>query len=158
MLTIRLVKVKRARAIAPEENCPLTIKFPPKNNCKKYYEWTEESYALSTSAINKDHSTKCCFSKLQIRSKKWFTSIYLLQILAKPCRTPLTREFTKYLLIFFRQNAKKIHFFGKIDSEKIQKNFIVNNNNKMIRVWYLSSKWPVCRSIVNQTNGGTRRT
>ena len=29
--------------------------------------------------------------------------------------------------------------FGKIDSEKKQKNFIVNNN-KIIRAWYLSSK------------------
>ena len=64
---------------------------------------------------------------------------------------------TKCLLIFCREKAKPIQFFGKIDSEKNIKNFIVNNNNK-ICAWYLSSKWPVCRSIVNQTSGGTSRT
>ena len=31
----------------------------------------------------------------------------------------------------------------------MQKNFIVNNN-KIIRAWSLSSKWPVCRSVVNR--------
>ena len=46
------------------------------------------------------------------------------------------------------------NWFGK----KIQKNFTVNNNNKIIRAWYLSSKWRVCKSIVNNTNGGTSRT
>ena len=65
---------------------------------------------------------------------------------------------TKCLLIFCREKAKPIQFFGKIDSEKNIKNFIVNNNNNKICAWYLSSKWPVCRSIVNQTSGGTSRT
>ena len=41
---------------------------------------------------------------------------------------------------FLTQERKKIQFFGKIDSEKIQKNFIVNNNYKIICAWYLSSK------------------
>ena len=45
------------------------------------------------------------------------------------------------------------HWLGK----KIQKIFLINSN-KIIRAWYLSSKWPVCRSIVNQTSGGTSRT
>ena len=47
-----------------------------------------------------------------------------LQILTKPCRTQLIREhfsLNKCLLIFFRQNIKKIQFFGKIDSEKNSK-------------------------------------
>ena len=49
---------------------------------------------------------------------KWFTSIYFLQILTKPCRTPLIRE--KLLLNAFwfsyaRTQKKKI---GIIDSEK----------------------------------------
>ena len=46
----------------------------------------------------------------------------------------------------------------------MQKNFIVNNNNKIIRACYLlsvtcylSSTCPVCRSIVNLTTGGTSR-
>ena len=67
--------------------------------------------------------------------------------------------FTKCLLIFLRQKAK-IQFSGKIDSEKNKKIFIVYNDNKIVRTWYLSSnvKWPVCRSIVNQTTRGTRRT
>ena len=29
---------------------------------------------------------------LELRSKKWFTTIYFSQILTKPCRTPFTRE------------------------------------------------------------------
>ena len=57
------------------------------------------------------------------------------------------------------RKKKEIHFFGKIDSKKkMQINFIVNNNHKIIRAWYLSSKWPVWRAAVNQTNGGTRKT
>ena len=42
--------------------------------------------------------------------------------------------------------------------EKIQKNFIVNNNNKIIHTWSLSSKWTVYRFIVNGTTGRTTRT
>ena len=38
------------------------------------------------------------------------------------------------------EHKKKKNFFGKIDSEKIQKNFMVDNNNKVIRAWYLSFK------------------
>ena len=60
---------------------------------------------------------------------------------------------------FLTPERKKIPFFGKSDSEKkYKKNFRVNNDNKIIRAWYLSSKRPVCRSIVNQTNGGASRT
>ena len=36
------------------------------------------------------------------------------------------------------------NWFGK----KYKKNFIVNSNNKIIRSWHLSSKWPVCKSII----------
>ena len=35
------------------------------------------------------------------------------------------------------ERKKKIQFFGITDSEKIQKNFIVNNNNRIIHAWYL---------------------
>ena len=38
------------------------------------------------------------------------------------------------------EHKKKKKIFGKIDSEKIQKNFMVDNNNKVIRAWYLSFK------------------
>ena len=35
---------------------------------------------------------------------------------------------------------KKYFFFENLISKKIQKIFIVSNNNKIIRAWYLSSK------------------
>ena len=43
---------------------------------------------------------------------------------------------------FLMPERKKIQLFGKTGfGKKIQKNFIVNNNdNKIIRAWYLSSK------------------
>ena len=42
---------------------------------------------------------------------------------------------------FLMPERRKIHFGGKINMEKkIQKNFIVNNDNETIRTWYLSSK------------------
>ena len=44
--------------------------------------------------------------------------------------------FTKCLLIFLRQNAKK-KILEKLIRKKIQKNFIVNDNHKIIRAWYL---------------------
>ena len=66
--------------------------------------------------------------------------------------------FTKCLLIFFTRERKKYNFFEKLIQKKIQRNFIAYNNDKIIRAWYLSSKWPVCSSIVNQTTGGTSRT
>ena len=104
----------------------------------------------------KNHSTKSYFSRLQLRSKVQFTSIHFLQIWQSTIykRTP----FTKCFRIFLCPNAKKINNFGKFDSEKTQKDVIENNNNKTICSCYLSSKWPVCRSIVNQNTGGTRRT
>ena len=57
-----------------------------------------------------------------------------------------------------RKKKKRKEKNKKLIWKKIQKHFIVNNNNKIICVWYLSSKWPVCRSIVNQTTGGISRT
>ena len=108
----------------------------------------------------KNHSNKSYFSRLQLRSKKWFTSVYFLQILTKPRRTPLIREHLSLNASWFsyERTQKKYNFLEKLIRKKIQKNFIVNNNNKIIRAWYLSSKWLVCRSIVNQTTGGTSRT
>ena len=38
---------------------------------------------------------------------------------------------------FLMPEHKKIQFFGKIDSEKNTKTFIVNNNNKIVRLRYL---------------------
>ena len=101
----------------------------------------------------KSHSTKIYFSRLQLRSKKWFTAVYFLQILTKPRRTPLIRGHLSLNASWFsyEQTQKKYNFLEKLIRKKIQKNFIVNNNNKIIRAWYLSSKWLVCRSIVNQT-------
>ena len=38
------------------------------------------------------------------------------------------------------RQKKANNFLEKLIRKKIQKNFIVNNNNKIIRVWYLYSK------------------
>ena len=38
---------------------------------------------------------------------------------------------------FLPSERKKIQFFGKIYLEKNTKNFIVNNNNRIIRAWHL---------------------
>ena len=75
-----------------------------------------------------------------------------------PTRINHRTTFTKCLLIFLRQNAKLYNFLEKLIRKKIQKNFIVNNNNKIIHTWYLPSNRPVCRSIVNYTNGRASRT
>ena len=124
-----------SRTIAPKENC------------------------LTDNSLQ-NHSTKSYFSRLQIMSKNLFTFMYFLQILTRPWRTPLIREHLSLNASWFSYaRTQKIRFFGKTDSEKKKKkNFIVNNNNKIIRVWYLSSKWPIFRFIVNQTNGGASRT
>ena len=109
----------------------------------------------------KNRSTKSYFSRLQIKSQKWFISIYFLQILTKPCRTPLKRELFSLNASWFpyaRTQKKKHNFWEKLARKNIDKTFIENNNNKIIRTWYLSSKWPVCRSIVNQTTGEKSRT
>ena len=101
----------------------------------------------------KYHSSKSCFSTMQLRSKKWFTSVYFLQISTKPRRTSLIRENLSLNASWFsyERTQRKYNFLERLIQKKIQKNFIVSNNNKIIRGWYLSSKWLVCRSIVNQT-------
>ena len=88
-----------------------------------------------------DQIQNCAGKPTRRAVMRWCISYYsilyfVLQILTKRYyRTPLIR----YL----------------IDSEKYKKNFIVYNNNKMIRAWYLSSGWPVCRFMVNRTARGT---
>ena len=81
------------------------------------------------------------------------------QILTKPCRTPLIKELLllNASLFSYARTQKKCIFLEKLTWKKMQKNFIVNNNYKIILAWYLSSKWPVCRPIVNQINGGAGR-
>ena len=77
---------------------------------------------------------------LQLKSKKWFTSILFLQILTKPCRTPLITEHLSLNVSWFSyaRAQKKFNFLWKNWLGKNTKNFIVNNNNnKIIRVWYL---------------------
>ena len=60
---------------------------------------------------------------------------------------------------FLTWKHKKANFFlEKLVQKKIQKTFTVNDNNKIMHAWYLSSKWPVCRSIVNQPTVGRSRT
>ena len=38
---------------------------------------------------------------------------------------------------FLPPERKKIQFLEKLIRKKIQKDFIVNNNNRIIRAWYL---------------------
>ena len=85
-----------------------------------------------------------------------FTSMYFFEILNNPWKTPLIREQLSRNASWF--SYARTQFSKNWVGKKIQKHFIVSNNNKRIRVWYLSSKWPVCRLIVNQTNGGASRT
>ena len=68
------------------------LKFSP----KEYYEWTSELRRRTMHGLRvlklKNHSTKSCFSRLQLRGKKWFTFTYFLKILATPCRIHSIRE------------------------------------------------------------------
>ena len=76
---------------------------------------------------------------LQLRSKKWFTSKYFLQILTKACRTPFIREHLSPSASWFcyARTQKKAFWGKKLIRKKIQKNFMVNNNNKIIPAWCL---------------------
>ena len=74
--------------ISPENNCPRLSKFPSKSNTS---ELRKTMHCLRVLYL-KNHSTKSYFSRLQLTSKKWFTSIYFLQILTKPCIAPFLRE------------------------------------------------------------------
>ena len=132
----------------PRRKLPPHLKVSPLNN--------RPHLNKLLSGVPRVHWSKLCksyFSRLQLRSKMWFTSVYFLQILTKPHRTPLIREHLSLNASWFsyERTQKKYNFLEKLIRKKIQKNFIVNNNNKIIRAWYLSSKWLVCRSIVNQT-------
>ena len=72
-------------------NCPLTMRCPSK-------------IVAPTQANSPQRVLRVKWGKLcivyehyiirvpQIRSKKWFTFLYFLQILIKPCRTPPIRE------------------------------------------------------------------
>ena len=100
----------------PPENCPVTRIFPlllplkqiPINEC---YKWTEENYALS---LYEYYNIRV----LQLRIKNRFSSIYVLQILTKPSRTPLIREHISLNTSWFSSaRTQKIQFFGKSDSE-----------------------------------------
>ena len=66
-------------------------------------------------------------------------------------RTPLIREhFSINAFWFSYEQTQKNYVLEKLIRNKTQKNLTVNNNNKIIRAWYLFSKWLICRSIVNQ--------
>ena len=119
---------------------------------------SNENCGLCTSTVIKESFYRKLFSRLQLRSKKWFTSIYFLQILTKLCRTPFIREHLSLNTFWFSydKSAKKYNILEKLIRKKIQKNSMVNNN-KIICACYMSSKWPIWRSLINQTTGGTSR-
>ena len=117
--------------IAPEyiyrqEDCRLTIKFPLKiiaatqaNFTQRVLRVNEENYALSASTIIKELLYQKLFLRLQVRSKKWFTSIYFWQISTKPCQTPVIREQLSLNASWFScARTQKIQLSGKIESEK----------------------------------------
>ena len=60
---------------------------------------------------------------LQLRRKKWFTSKYFLQILTKPCKTPLTREHLSLNASWFSysRTQKENNFLEKLIRKKMQK-------------------------------------
>ena len=149
--------------IAPEKNCPPGNcpqgncppgKLPPhskislENNCHHSSKFSSKS---TTSELRKamhflrvlllkNQITKSYFPRMQIRSKKWFTSIYFLQILTKPWRTPLVGEHFSLNASWFsyaRTQKKKEKVGGKIYSEK---KIIANNNIKIFRACYMPSK------------------
>ena len=108
--------------IVPEEYCRLTIKFPPKitapfpaNSPQRVLRVKWGNYALSTSTTIKES-----FYQKLFFSQKWFISIYFLQILTKPCRTPLKREQFSLNTSWFpyARTQKKPQFLWKIGSEK----------------------------------------
>ena len=115
----------------PPENCLLTIIASTQANSPKRVlrvQW------VKTCVVYEYYNIRV----LQLRSKNRFTSIYFLQILTKPCRKPLIRKhFSLNASWFSFAKTQKKKKLWKIDSEKISKNFIVNNNNRIIRAWYL---------------------
>ena len=153
------------RMIAPEENypwenCPPHHKFSPKINSPHSSKFPSKSTTrvnLANLCIVYEHY--CLWLKNHSRIKKWFTSIYLLQILTRPCRTSLIREHLSPNAPWFSYSRMQNYTFLKKKKIEKEKNTCKNtNNDKIICIWYLSSKWPVCRSIVNQTTGVTSRT
>ena len=123
--------------VSPGNNCPHLNKLPSKTTAS---ELRKTMHCLRVLQL-KNHSNKSYFSRLQLKSKKCFTSVYFLQILTKPRRTPLIREHLSLNASWFSYEQKqKKYILEKLIRKKIQKNFIVNNNNKIICAWYLSSK------------------
>ena len=125
----------------PLENCPLTTKVPSKiiaptqaNSPQRVLRMNWGKLSIVYEYYN--------MRGLQLRCKKWFTSICLLQILTKPCRAPLIRQHLWLKSSWFpyartpkkeKINKQNKNWFAK----KIQKYYIENNNNTLIRVWYL---------------------
>ena len=156
------IVINGSRAITLEENCPLDVcpspgqlppriiaprgKLPPKKISPSPY-CTAPTQANSHQRVSQVNWGKQCIvyniRVLQLRSKKWFASIYFLQILNKLCRTPLIREHLSLNASWFSyaRTQKENTIFWKNwfekNNNKKQKNFIVNNNKKIIGAWYL---------------------
>ena len=90
------------RTIAPEDNCPPREvdpgKLPPYHRKSSENNLPHLSKFPLKSTRSELRKTMHClpvqklFLRLQLRNKKWFTSVYFLQIFIKPCRTPLKSE------------------------------------------------------------------
>ena len=131
--TIASRKIATPSLIAPQENCPLTIKFSSKivaptqatspQRVLEYPKWTEENYGLSTNTIIKESLYRKLFFKMQIRNKKLFTFIYFSQILTKPCKTQLIREQLSLYASWFSysRTQKNTILWKKWFGKKIQK-------------------------------------
>ena len=125
--------------VSPEENCPrpsdncprgkLTPgKLSPhhevsfKNNCLLWSKYPQRVLQVNWGKL-------CIVYEyynirvLQLRRKKWFTSKYFLQILTKPCKTPLTREHLSLNASWFSysRTQKENNFLEKLIRKKMQK-------------------------------------
>ena len=143
------------RTVAPKENCSLPPTIAPEENClpgncpltiKFSLKIVAPTQANSPQRVLRVNWGKLCIvyehyniPVLQLKSKNRFASIYFLQILTKPCRTPLIIEHLSVNASWFSsaRTQKKYNFLEKLLQKKLQTNFIVNNNNRTIRAWYL---------------------
>ena len=119
-------KLALPRTITPEENCPqencfLTIKSP-----SKIIASTQANSSLRVLGVNWGKLSIAYqyynIRQLQLGGKEWFTSIHILQILTKPCRAPLTREYLSLNASWFlyaRTQKKDNIFLEKLIRKRI---------------------------------------
>ena len=136
-----------SRTIAPRkialENCPLTIKFLLKiiaptqvNSPQRVLRMNWGKLCIVHYALSRVIITKVIFQVCNLGVKlDWLSYVFTDVNQNLQNMTYKITPFAKRLLIFLRQSAKKFSFSEKLIRKKIQKNFIVNNHNKVILPW-----------------------